>query len=95
MADEVHEIRPAAFEGGFRTLEIDGESWLLLGDVCRAVGIKRHHAITNADASGIRTVDVAFPGGRNPIRSYVISESAAMGLAASKNKRCEVCNGTH
>ena len=95
MRDEVFRLSPPEFDGGFRSLEIDGESWLLLGDVCRAIGLKRSHVIANADAAGVRTVDVAFSGCRNPIHSYVISESAAMGLAASKSDRCEVCNGTH
>lgn len=98
MRDEketVYTLRPAAFDGGFRTLEIDGESWLLLGDVCRAIGMQRRHVIAKCNAAEIRTVDVAFPGGREPVHSYVISEAGAMELEASKNPRCEDCNGTH
>jgi prophage antirepressor-like protein len=84
VADEVCEIRPAAFEGGFRTLEIDGESWLLLGDVCRSLHMRRERALVQVPPRDRRHVHITQNARPWPYPMWVISEHGAMSLAATK-----------
>lgn len=89
MAD-TYQLRAAGFHWGFRSVLIDGETWLLLGDVSRSLHMKRERALELADPEDVKQVHIWMRGSRWAYPAWVISEFGAMDIAS---KRMEADRG--
>ncbi|MGO4422404.1 hypothetical protein AB4Z54_27795 [Streptomyces sp. MCAF7] len=87
---DAYEVRAAGFHWGFRTVLIDGEPWLLLGDVSRSLHMKRERALELADPDEVKQVHIWMRGWRWSYPAWVISEFGAMDMAP---KRVEADRG--
>lgn len=84
MRDETYEIHRAAFDGAPRSVEIEGEPWLLLGEVTRSLHMRRERALRLVGSRDLKQVDIVQNERAWPFPTWVISESGAMNLAATK-----------